>query len=68
MEAKPGMLAASLDLSPDTGTPIYAVMKDGSQIALLESSQPLLAQSPIVLGQLDHILLADGTVLSLPEQ
>lgn len=68
LEAKPGMHAASLDLSPDTGTPIYAVMKDGSQIALLESSQTLLAQSPIVLGRLDHILLADGTVLPLPEQ
>lgn len=68
LEAKPGMHAASLDLSPDTGTPIYAVMKDGSQIALQENNQTLLAQTPIVLGQLDHVLLADGTVLSLPEK
>ena len=38
-------------------------MKDGSRILLLDDRDKLLAQSPIVLSQLDHILLADGTEL-----
>jgi len=48
---------------PDSDSQIYAVMKDGSRILLLDDSDKLLAQSPIVLSQLDHILLADGTKL-----
>ena len=48
---------------PDSDSQIYAVMKDGSRILLLEDRDKLLAQSPIVLNQLDHILLADGTEL-----
>ena len=48
---------------PDSSSQIYAVMKDGSRILLLDDRDKLLAQSPIVLSQLDHILLADGTEL-----
>lgn len=66
LETKPDMHAASLDLSSDTGSLIYAVMKDGSRIPLQESSQRLLAQTPIVLEQLDYVLLADGTKLPVP--
>ncbi len=66
LEAKPGVNTASLDLSPDTGSPIYAVMKDGSRIALQEKNNQLLAQTPIVLNQLDHVLLGDGTQLDAP--
>lgn len=64
---KPDMHAASLDLSSDTGSPIYAVMQDGSRIALRENNQRLLAQTPIVLEQLDYVLLADGTELPANE-
>lgn len=48
---------------PDSDSQIYAVMKDGSRIVLLEDQDKLLAQSPIVLSELDYILLADGTKL-----
>lgn len=48
---------------PDSDSQIYAVMKDGSRIVLLEDQDKLLAQSPIVLSKLDYILLADGTKL-----
>lgn len=63
LETKPDMHAASLDLSSDTGSLIYAVTKDGSRIPLQENNQRLLAQAPIVLEQLDYVLLADGTKL-----
>lgn len=51
---------------------IYAVMKDGSQIELEDfgsggdgyaSLEPV---SPIVLNEVDHILMADGTVIPMP--
>lgn len=51
-------------LEPDLGASIIAVMKDGSSIPLQWDSDKLLAQTPIVLSQLDHVLLADGTKLS----
>ena len=60
------------DLPPDTngasifldsGSQIYAMMKDGSRIVLLDDRDKLLAQSPIALSQLDYILLPDGTEL-----
>ena len=38
-------------------------MKDDSSIALQWDGDNLLAQTPIVLGQLDYVLLADGTRL-----
>lgn len=58
----PDTNGASLSF-PDTDRQICAVMKDGSRIVLLEDLDKLLAQSPIVLPQLDYILLADGTKL-----
>lgn len=46
---------------------IYAVMKDGSRIKLdLAGNDVLQAETPIVLGQLDYILLEDGTKLFAP--
>lgn len=51
---------------------IYAVMKDGSQIELLpygsqgKDYDTLEAETPIVLAEVDHILLADGTVIPVP--
>ena len=48
---------------------IYAVMKDGSQIALHTSSvgTQLTAETPIVLSEVDHILLGSGEQLFMPE-
>lgn len=66
LETKPDMHAASLDPSSDTGSLIYAVMKDGNRIALQENNQRLLAQAPIILEQLDYVLLADGTKFPVP--
>ena len=57
----PDMNSASLEL--DTDTPVRAVMKDDSSIALQWDGDNLLAQTPIVLSQLDYVLLADGTRL-----
>ena len=44
-------------------------MKDGSRIKLAEAGTDnmiLQAETPIVLSQLDHILLEDGTKLFAP--
>lgn len=51
---------------------VFAVMKDGSQIELEDyggggSSAVLKAKVPIVLEEVDYILLADGTKLPMPE-
>lgn len=56
---------------------IYAVMKDGSQIALHTDSvgTQLAAETPIVLSEVDHILLGDmdeiqrgeGVIIPMPE-
>lgn len=47
---------------------IYAVMKDGSQIALRTDSvgTQLAAETPIVLSEVDHILLGDGGIIPMP--
>ena len=47
---------------------MYVVMKDGSKIALHQgsTSTSLEAESPIVLTEVDHILLADGTKIMAP--
>lgn len=47
---------------------VYAVMKDGSRIALHThgTGDTLNAESPIVLGQLDYILLGDGGIIPAP--
>ncbi len=44
---------------------IYAIMKDGSQIPLHTQSvgYQLEAGTPIILSEVDHILMADGTVI-----
>ena len=62
-------IGISLQLWQDTDDEIYAVMKDGSRIKLdLTGADAtiLQAQTPIVLSQLDHILLEDGTKLFAP--
>lgn len=48
---------------------IYAVMKDGGRIALHTDGvgTVLSAEAPIVLSEVDYILLADGTELPMPE-
>lgn len=54
-------------------TPWYAVMKDGQKIALhyhggnpVERYSYMEAETPLVLTEVDHILLSDGTILSMP--
>ena len=59
----PEMHAATLDLFPDAGEQICAVMQDGSRIVFESDGEKFLAQTPIVLDQLDYILLGDGTEL-----
>ena len=48
---------------------IYAVMKDGNQIPLHTDSvgTQLTAETPIVLSEVDHILLGSGEKLVMPE-
>lgn len=62
----PGAAAFSPTLSEDAGHGIYAIMKDGSRIKLNAAGMEptaLTAESPIILSQLDFILLEDGTKL-----
>lgn len=66
---KSDTIGISLQLWQDTDDEIYAVMKDGSRIKLdLTGADAtiLQAQTPIVLSQLDYILLEDGTKLFAP--
>ena len=51
-----------------TDRSIYAVMKDGSQIALHTdgTGDKLKADTPIVLSEVDHILLGSGEQLFMP--
>lgn len=50
----------------------YVIMKDGSSIPLLgghpsyHGKTKLLTESPIVLSEVDHVLLSDGTKLMVP--
>lgn len=48
---------------------VYVVMKDGSRIPLHtdQSGDKLKADAPIVLSEVDHILLGDGVQISMPE-
>lgn len=55
-------------------TPWFAVMKDGSKIELSyangnpnERYQYLVTDLPMVIEDIDHILLADGTKISVPD-
>lgn len=47
---------------------IFVVMKDGTQIPLHTDgrSDNLTAEAPIVLSEVDHVLLSDGTKLTVP--
>lgn len=66
---KPDAIGISLKLWQDTDDEIYAVMKDGSRIKLDlvgTDNAVLQAETPIVLSQLDYILLEDGTKLCAP--
>ncbi|MGM9584997.1 MAG: DUF4179 domain-containing protein [Faecousia sp.] len=66
---KSDTIGISLQLRQDTDDEIYAVMKDGSRIKLdLTGADAtiLQAQTPIVLSQLDYILLENGTKLFAP--
>lgn len=51
-----------------TDRSIYAIMKDGSQIALHTdgTGDKLKADTPIVLSEVDHILLGSGEQLFMP--
>ena len=66
---KPDAIGISLDLRQNMDVAIYAVMKDGSRIKLDGAGTDntiLQAETPIVLSQLDYILLEDGTKLFAP--
>ena len=66
---KPDSIGISLKLWQNLDDEIYAVMKDGSRIKLDlvgTDNAVLQAETPIVLSQLDHILLEDGTKLFAP--
>lgn len=47
---------------------VYAVMKDGSKVALHThgTGDKLEAETPIVLSEVDHILLGDGGIIPMP--
>ena len=67
-DLKEPALSAFLEYQDSFGfedRPVYAVMQDGSKIALRTHStgDQLRAESPIVLEQLDHVLLGDGVKL-----
>lgn len=62
---------AALDLTPTIDDQIFVVMKDNSRIQLypdwgFSGKQHFTTESPIVLTEVDHILLADGTKIMAP--
>ena len=66
---KPDAVGISPRLGENVDDTIYAVMKDGSRIKLDLTGNydtVLQAETPIVLSQLDYILLEDGTKLFAP--
>jgi len=64
---KPDTIGVSPRLGENIDDAIYAVMKDGSRIKLDSAGNDVLrAETPILLSQLDHILLEDGTKLFAP--
>lgn len=66
---KPDSIGISLKLWQNLVDEIYAVMKDGSRIKLDlvgTDNTVLQAETPIVLSQLDYILLEDGIKLFAP--
>lgn len=46
---------------------MHIVMKNGSKILLQETYGTIKTETPIVLSEVDYILLADGTKLPMPE-
>lgn len=62
-------LSAAIECKEGTANfgEMYAVMKDGSRILMQENYGVIKAEAPIVLSEVDHILLADGTKLPMPE-
>ena len=61
----------ALDLSPTADYQIFVVMKDNSRIQLYPDwgycgKQHFTTKSPIVLSEVDHVLLADGTKIMAP--
>lgn len=66
---KPDAIGISPRIGENVENAIYAVMKDGSRIQLNltgNNDTVLQAKTPIVLSQLDYILLEDGTKLFAP--
>ena len=66
---KPDAIGISPRLGEYVDDTIYAVMKDGIRIKLVSAGNEaavLQAETPIVLSQLDYILLEDGTKLFAP--
>lgn len=66
---KPDAIGISPRIGENVEDAIYAVMKDGSRIKLVSAGNEaavLQAETPIVLSQLDYILLEDGTKLFAP--
>ena len=66
---KPDAIGVSPRIGENVENAIYAVMKDGSRIQLNltgNNDTVLQAETPIVLSQLDYILLEDGTKLFAP--
>lgn len=66
---KPDAIGISPRIGENVENAIYAVMKDGNRIQLNLTGNydtVLQAETPIVLSQLDYILLEDGTKLFAP--
>ena len=66
---KPDVIGLSPRIGENVENAIYAVMKDGSRIQLNltgNNDTVLQAETPIILSQLDYILLEDGTKLFAP--
>lgn len=62
---------AAADFTPTPDDGVYVVMKDGSQIQLhpdwgMSGKQHFTTASPIILTNVDHLLLADGTRIPIP--
>lgn len=67
--SKPDAIGISPRIGENVEDAIYAVLKDGSRIKLVSAGNEaavLQAETPIVLSQLDYILLEDGTKLFAP--
>ena len=62
---------AALDLTPTMDEQIFVVMKNGDKIQLhpdwgMSGKQHFTAESPIILTEVDHILLSDGVKIMAP--